>query len=179
METQISNELKKTFDELIQLISSASEKELNEVPFEESWTAAQVAEHLLKSYGIIDILNAPQTKTERSPFEKVELLRSIFLNFDIKVKSGPSLFPSDDVINKEELLNTLEKRIAEINEIIRTKDLSELCESINAPRFGTMTKLEWLHLILYHTQRHNRQIKNIFQHLKTKNNESSKSLFEL
>ena len=179
MEKEIFDELKKTTDELVRLISSASEKELNEIPFEGSWSAAQVAEHLLKSYGIVDLLKNTQTKTERLPDEKAELLKSVFLNFNQKIKSAAAILPSDDFIKKENLLSSLKKRIAEIKEVIQTKDLSEICENVSLPVFETMTKLEWLHLILYHTQRHNRQIKNIFQHLKTKNNESSKSLFEL
>ena len=178
MEKEIFDELKKTTDELVHLISSANEKELNEIPFDGSWSAAQVGEHLLKSYGIVEILKNPQTKTERLPGEKAELLKSVFLNFNQKAKSAAAILPSDDFINKENLLSSLKKRIAEIKEVVQTKDLSEICESIAPPVFETMTKLEWLHLILYHTQRHNHQIKNIFQHLKTKNNESSKSLFE-
>ena len=86
MRKEILKEVEQTMDELIQLISSSGEEELNEIPFEGSWSAAQVAEHLLKSYAIVDMLNAPQTKTERSADEKVELLKSVFLNFNTKVK---------------------------------------------------------------------------------------------
>lgn len=178
MEKKFFNDLKKTTNELLDLVSSASEKALNEIPFEGSWSAAQIAEHLLKSYGIVELLKNPQAKTERIADEKVELLKSVFLNFNQKAKSAAAILPSDNFINKENLLRSLKKRIAEIEEVIQTKDLSETCKSVSPPVFETMTKLEWLHLILYHTQRHNRQIKNIFQHLKTNQNESNKSLSE-
>lgn len=160
------DELGTTFDELVQLVSSGSEKRLNEIPFEGSWSAAQVAEHLLKSYRIVDLLKTPQIKTQRSTDEKVELLKSVFLNFNQKAKSAAEILPSDELINKEDLLNSLKKRTDEIKKVIQTENFSEICESIAVPVFGTMSKLEWLHLIMYHTQRHINQIKNIFQHLK-------------
>ncbi|MGN6195008.1 MAG: DinB family protein [Ginsengibacter sp.] len=178
MDIAIFREIEHATDELIDLLSSSNEKELNEIPFEGSWTAAQVAEHLLKSYGIVEILKAPQTKTERLPDEKAELLKSVFLNFSQKVKSAAAILPSDDFIKKEELISALNKKVSEIKEIIQTQDLSEICESIALPMFGALTKLEWLYLILYHIQRHIHQIKNIFQTLKTNKNEISKSLSE-
>ncbi|HXR83390.1 MAG TPA: DinB family protein [Hanamia sp.] len=178
MRNEIFNELKETFDELIQIVSCVSEKELNKVPFEESWTAAQVAEHLLKSYGIVELLNTPQFRTERPADEKKGQLKDFFLNFSLKAKAAPAILPSENLIDKEKLLNSLKKRIAEIKEVAQTKDLTEVCESIVLPVFGALTKLEWLYLVLYHTRRHIHQIKIIFQTLKTNKNESSKSLSE-
>jgi hypothetical protein len=75
---EILKEWTETAEQLLELISPAHEKELNAIPFPESWTAAQVAEHLLKSYGIVEILKSPQTKAERSPDEKVEQLKGFF-----------------------------------------------------------------------------------------------------
>lgn len=178
MDTTIFQEMEQTTDELTELLSSANEKQLNGIPFEGSWTAAQVAEHLLKSYGIVEILKTPQSKTSRAPGEKVEQLKNFFLNFNLKAKSAAAILPSKDLIEKENLLSSLKTRITEIKEVIQTKDLSETCETVALPVFGALTKLEWLYLILYHTQRHIHQLKNIFQTLKTNKNEISKSLSE-
>jgi hypothetical protein len=178
MKETILNEFEKTSNELFQVISTATEKELNEIPFKESWTSAQVAEHLLKSYGIVEILKAPQAKTDRVPDENIEQLKGFFLNFTLKAKAATAILPSENLINKENLLSSLKKRIIEIKEVIQTKDLTETCETVALPVFGALTKLEWLYLILYHTQRHIHQVKNIFQILKTNKNESSKSLSE-
>ncbi len=178
MKEAILNEFEKTANELVQVISTATEKELNEIPFEESWTGAQVAEHLLKSYGIVKILNAPQAKSDRPVDEKIEQLKAFFLNFILKANAATVILPSENLIHKENLLSSLKKRITEIKEVIKTKDLSEICKTVALPVFSSLTKLEWLYLILYHIQRHIHQIKNIFQTLKTNKNEISKSLFE-
>jgi hypothetical protein len=70
--------LDKTTMELLQLISSFSQKDINAIPFEGSWTAAMVADHLLKSYTVIDILNGPGKKTERRPDQKIEKIKEVF-----------------------------------------------------------------------------------------------------
>ena len=50
--------LDNTTSELIELISSFSETQINEIPSAGSWTAAQLAEHVTKSnIGIIKSLN--------------------------------------------------------------------------------------------------------------------------
>ena len=167
MEADIFYEIEKTTGELIEIISPLSQEELNEIPFQGSWTAAQVGGHLLKSYGVVEILNGPLAKTKRRPGEKIEKIKAVFLNFGTKFKSSEMILPSNDVIDKEILLNFLHKRIAQIREVIQTKDLSETCESIAVPGFGVLTRLEWIHLILYHTQRHIHQLKNILKLIET------------
>ena len=161
MEASILFNLEKTTGELIEIISSLGQEELNETPFEGSWTAGQVGSHLLKSYGIIEILNRPLPKTKRPAGEKIEQIKAVFLNFDTKFKSSQIILPSDDPIDQEILLNALKERIAQIKEVIQTKDLAGICERIVVPGFGELTRLEWLHLILYHTQRHIHQLIHI------------------
>jgi hypothetical protein len=176
MKKEMFDEWCKTSDELLQLIFRANEKELNEIPFEKSWTAAQVAEHLLKSYGIVEVLKASQTKSKRAADEKVAQLKDFFLNFNLKANAAPAILPSENQIDKEKLLDSLKSRIEEIKEVIKTKDLSEVCETVALPVFGSLTKVEWLYLVFFHTQRHIHQIKNILKILNKQ--EISKSISE-
>ena len=75
-----------TAKDLLETISSFNEKEFNEIPFEGSWSAAQVADHVRKSLKeTINALHGEVKPSEREPDEHVEKLRSIFLNFDIKI----------------------------------------------------------------------------------------------
>ncbi len=154
-----------TTSALLQLISSVSAKKLNTVPFAGSWTAAQVGEHLLKSYAIVDVLNGPVKKTERQPGEKIESIREVFLDFTIKMTAPEFIIPTGNLIDKELLLFNLQSRLAQIKEVVQTKDLSEICTSWSLPKLGELTRLEWVHFILYHTQRHNHQLQNIFESL--------------
>lgn len=166
MENLISIEIEKTTNELIELISSTNAELFNGIPFEGSWTVAQVGEHLLKSYGLIEALeNGPVKQTERLPGKEIDHVRKIFLDFNAKYKSAETLLPTNGPIEREKLLNGLQKRILQIKEVIQTKDLAETCIGIPFKGIGELTRMEWLHVILFHTQRHIHQIKNILTSL--------------
>jgi|GEM_PF-105092 len=174
MITEISAEFGKTSDELIQLIVSTNEDYFNEIPFEGSWSVAQVGEHLLKSYGLIEALSdGPVKQTERLPEKEIELLKNIFLDFNVKYKSAETLLPTNEPIEKEKLLSGLQKKISQIKEVIQTKDLTETCVGLPFKGIGELTRMEWLHVILYHTQRHIYQMKNILKSLQTIVNKES------
>ncbi len=66
MVEEILNQLQKTTDELIHGLSSLSQEQLNAVPFEGSWTAAQLGEHLHKSYNVAELLYGPVKHAKRS-----------------------------------------------------------------------------------------------------------------
>lgn len=69
---------------------------------------------------------------------------------------------------KEEHINKLKKASKNFIETGNTINSSEL---VLLSPIGELTKLEVLHFILYHTQRHTHQLKNIIEKLnQTKNN---------
>jgi hypothetical protein len=166
MNTELQKNITDTFNELDNIIFAFNGTQLNSVPFEGSWTAGQVADHIIKSLGGISrLLNGPTEKTERDPGEKIKALEDLFLNFDIKMKSPDFILPGDGIQEKEATL----QRIGELkNEMLEANklDLSLLCLGAEFPGFGKMTRLEWMHFFLVHTQRHTHQLKNIFRTLK-------------
>src|SRR5215210_3064680 len=81
-------ELDNVTQKLMQLISSLDEEQLNTIPFEGSWTAGQVAEHLIKSNGgFAKLLFGPVKETERATDELVEPIKKTFLDFTINMDS--------------------------------------------------------------------------------------------
>ena len=163
MMTDILRQVKEQTDELLQILSSFTEAELNTIPFEGSWTAAQVGEHLLKSYGVVDILEKPVKNTDRDPGEKINSIKEVMLNFDIKMEAPKFIVPAKTMISKEVLLSSLQNAADRIISKSNTLDLSQSCLGFVLPGSGEFTRLEWLHFILYHTQRHIQQVKNIRQ----------------
>lgn len=163
-----TKELLKEFDEteseFIQVVSSFSQEQLNESPFEGSWTAAQVAEHMLKSKSGIPQLFLGATKlTERRPDENIEAMKSMFMNFDTKLKSPDFILPSDKPHDKETLLTSLQNTKAAISKVAGSVDLSETCTSFSFPGIGELTRLEWMNFLVCHTKRHTHQLINIFK----------------
>ncbi|MDQ6843630.1 MAG: DinB family protein [Bacteroidota bacterium] len=164
---ELFNSLGEISTRFLELISSAKSTTLNNVPFAGSWTAAQVASHVTKSNKAIEqALHIEGKLSERNPGERVEELKKMFLNYSAKFQSPQFIIPTQDIYQKEILVADLKNSMEKLKE---TGEQSTLSEIISLPAFGEITKFELLHFVLYHTQRHLHQLKNIFKVLKTKN----------
>jgi len=156
----------KSFDDhfniLLQLIAAFPQDRINTVPFEGSWTGAQVARHLLKG-SPAPLLYGNVTPTGRQPDMLVEPLRKAFLDFSVQFKSPEVLEPEEMEYDKDELLRALESTAARIRKAIQTLDLSATCMDWEMPQTGYLTRLEWISFYTVHTQRHTRQLQNIFE----------------
>jgi hypothetical protein len=169
--------LNETVSEILEVISFIDENKINTIVSEDSWTIAQVADHLIKSNrSIANALDIHSLKFRRHADLRKEELESQFLNFSVKFKSPGFILPDKNYYNKENLVKDLSDSFKSLYDKSNRNDLSEM---ITHKAFGDITKLELIYFVWYHSQRHLRQIKNIFKTLKSKNNESSKSLFKL
>lgn len=150
--------------ELFTLLGTFNPAEMNVSIPANSWSAAQVAEHLFKTdTSMLRILTGPATSTNRPPDMKVANLKAAFLNFDVKMESPRFARPLRKIYDKETLLNSLTGTRSGLREVISTQDLSATCTTIEVPAMGDSTRLELLHFVLYHTQRHNHQLRKIFR----------------
>ena len=164
--TALFTSLDETWAELLKLISSANEKALTTIPCKYSWTAAQLIVHVKKSNkGIKQALNMEGKTADRNHDERVPELKKVFLDFDAKYQSPEFIVPEKGYYNKEEIIEGLKKSIEQLQDMRMEKDLSEI---ISLPIFGEVTKLELLHFVLYHTQRHIHQLKKILKAIKEK-----------
>lgn len=164
------NELLDTFthttDKLLQLLRPLSEEQLNTVPYDGSWTAGQLGDHLYKSYGIANVFDGRTEPTTRMVDEKIGPVKNAFLNFEVKMKSPDFIVPSTGNFDKIVLLNLLEKRINFIKDYIKnTVDLNPTCLDMELPRMGTLTRTEWIQFLTVHTVRHVHQLKKIVEAL--------------
>ncbi|KQC01768.1 DinB family protein [Pedobacter sp. Hv1] len=155
-----------TFSALSNLIAAFDAENFNKVPFENSWTAGQVAEHLiLANTGFAAVLNAQVKETDRAIDELVPRLQSDFLNFEFKMQSPDFIYPESKAYDQTAQL----AKIKEIQELtakeVETLDLSKTCLAFELPVYGFLTRLEAIYFVIYHTQRHTHQLKNINQKL--------------
>ncbi len=167
MKTQeLQSHINKTFTELGEIISSFNEDQINLIPFEGSWTAGQVAEHIILSVsGFQKIMNGPVAETKREPEGLKNKIQTIFSDFTTKMKSPDFIIPAKKNYKKDELLNALQDLRGKINQVIETLDLTKTCLAFELPVLGFLTRLESIYFILYHTQRHIHQLKNIYRQL--------------
>lgn len=167
----IVEELQNTATELLALLDSFTQEQINVIPFEGSWTAAQVAEHLRQSYSAVDVLSGAVQATERQPDYYCEHLKSSFLNFDKKMTSPSFVTPAALEYDKDTLLRSLSSKLDSIHDSVNTLDLSQTCLDFVLPGADKFTRLEWACFILYHTQRHIHQLQHIYHTVAANSNE--------
>ncbi|QEM10979.1 DinB family protein [Mucilaginibacter rubeus] len=155
-----------TASKLLSTVALFNEQQINITLSPDSWTAGQIAEHVFKSASqLIPVLNGAGKPADRDPDEKVKMIKDLFLDFEAKFKSAPGIWPSDGPHQKAGLIDLLQTAISQVREVINTKDLYAISTELVVPFFGELTRLEWLYLICYHTQKHIHQLKNIRQAL--------------
>ncbi|WP_330444319.1 DinB family protein [Flavobacterium sp. C4GT6] len=159
METIIS-QLEKSFNETTQLLSEFNQEEINTIPFKDSWTAAQVGCHLLKS-GTDNILTESTHPVDGAPDENIENLKKLFLNFENKMQAPDFIIPEDKIYNKQELITSLKELSRKTIEAAHKSNLSQTTSLPDIHPLKEMSKLEMIHFLTYHTMRHNNQIRNI------------------
>jgi hypothetical protein len=162
MITRLSTDQVQVFASLFQALRAFDEAQFNQIPFPGSWTPAQVAEHIRKfASGTLKVIHGPVAVTERSPDEQLKPLKDLFLNMRVKMPAPESVVPRHDRIPLEKLLSHLKDVSETLDEAIHTTDLSATCTAYQLPGFKLMTRLEWVHFILYHMQRHIYQLEHI------------------
>lgn len=153
--------------EMAQLIASCNQQQANQVPFAGSWTPAQVTEHMRISLsGCVELLQGgAKPTTDRAPEEKVKDLL-VFLDMNVKMQSPDFVTPEDKEYDKDALAKEMENLRREFNGALGGKDLTETLTGFDFPFLGQMTRLELVHFVAYHMQRHNNQMKKVIGVLK-------------
>lgn len=166
MKEEIITDFDKTTVDLLATLSLFSNEDFNKIPFEGSWTAGQVAEHLYKSESNIpNVLKGNSKETERDPFEKTAIIKSIFLDFTTKLKSPEFILPTAGEKNKDLFIKAFEGTRKELRNLIDTKDLDRTFTDFPFPQVGEFTGWEWICFANSHSARHIRQMKMIYEKL--------------
>lgn len=166
MNTEIIAELKSTYADLKNTINSFTQESFNKVPFEGSWTAGQVCDHLYQSVsGTLQTVNGIIKATVRDPKALLDNLKGIFLNFNEKYQSPEFILPSDGPHKRGAMAKDFEDTFNELINFAENNDLTLTCGDFEFPGIGELTRFEWFSFASYHTIRHTKQIKNIHNKL--------------
>jgi hypothetical protein len=138
----------------------------NVIPFEGSWTAGQVVEHVnMAGAGFVDLLNGNTEVTTRPVDEHIDRIKTMFLNFSSKNVAATNLTPTTDNYNLQDQLAKLENIKSGIITAVNVLDLDRTCVDYDIPTFGHLTRLEAVYFFLFHTKRHVHQLQNIVKSL--------------
>ena len=159
----ITTKFQQTIKELTEMLEAFSTEQLNKIPFPNSWTAGQVGDHLLKSYGSWEIFKGATEFADRQYDKNCKTLSDLFLNFNIKLiaENSDAIYPSDGYIENENLISNIQTISDRIISFSSRNDLRVLCLDFEFPTFEYMTRFEWLHFYAVHTQRRIKQLTKI------------------
>ena len=145
---------------------AVDEDKINTIPYDGSWTAPQLLRHVTKSInGMTKAMHKDAKPAERNPGERIEELKKIFLNFSKKLTQPDFIVPEELIYEKQSSIEELNKSFNRFKESAGNANLDDLIEGLP---LGPITKLEIIHFVLYHTQRHLHQMKKICEALKNK-----------
>jgi len=155
-------------NDTLTLLESVVEKfdttTFNQVPFADSWTPAQVVQHLiLCNNGLGYVLQNDCQPTERAVDELIPGLRTDFLNFSIKMNAPEQVVPLAADYEQSILLGQLKSIKNEVLTAINHIDLTETCLAFKVPGAGLFTQYEVVYFIVFHTQRHIHQLQQMLQ----------------
>lgn len=168
MMENLQAQIQPTFDDMVSAIRECNDDDFNKIPFEGSWTAGQVAEHVrLSVKGVPELFVAKTEKTDRDPEQKIPIVAGIFLDFDKKFQSPDFIYPKMKTYDKESFVAFYSDYADALGKLVTKLDMSETCLGFEIPGLGPMTRQELLAFVLFHTQRHTCQIRNICNSLKS------------
>jgi hypothetical protein len=167
MEKEITTLFEQTIKKFRELVESFNQENINLVPFENSWTGAQVTDHVLKSlHRLPNLLGGNTEAVSRNPEEKKKMIDDIFLDMDKKMKSPDFILPATTSLEKAGLLERIDSIAINIMAAMKSGDLTRLCTDAEIPGMGQLTCLEWCWFAIDHTKRHTMQLENILKAIK-------------
>lgn len=162
---EILSAIADTISELTDLMSAVNEDKVNTIPYDGSWTAPQLLRHVTKSInGMTKSMHMDAKPAERNPGERIEELKKIFLDFSKKLTQPDFIVPEERIYEKQSSVEELNHSFNRFKESTDNANLDDLIEGLP---LGPITKLEIIHFVLYHTQRHLHQMKKICKALET------------
>jgi hypothetical protein len=156
--------IREAVSQLQALMASLEPGQVNRIPYPASWTAGQLLRHVSKSIEAMGkAMGLAAKPAARDAGQKIAELRKTFLDFSHPLKSPDFILPENGPYEKGAILEELEESFQQLEENTRQATLTHLVEGLP---LGAVTKLEILHFVLYHTQRHVHQMKRIGDALK-------------
>ena len=144
---------------LLNIFTGIDEDDINEIPFADSWSPAQLINHVTKSNcSVATAMELKGHNTHRPADTRVHEIRNTFLDYYVKFQSPGFIIPEDGVYDKYLCITSFQKSVYAL---INAGKHANVSEAITHAAFGEITKLELLYFIVFHLQRHTRQLNKI------------------
>jgi len=154
-------EINNTISQFVDRIEMLDDDKINTIPYPDSWTAGQLCNHILKStLGIVRAMKTDGQPATKNSTEKIIGLQNMFLSVSNKFQSPKEIVPDDGPFDKQQTIADLTQCFKDLDFYSRNSNLDE---ELDGGPLGPITKYGLLHFVLYHSQRHLRQMKRIYE----------------
>jgi len=165
----LEEKIKNNTQALFESISALSEEKANAKIDDNTWSVLECLEHIfLVDVGVSKTLIVDITADNKN--DKSELFSEGKLNYLLVDKRQEFKVPAPDFVSPTGRFKTLveaqksiEVIIEKIISHIKLNAIENEKQTIQHPRLGEMTKLDWVHFLMAHTKRHVLQIEEIKQ----------------
>src|SRR5689334_2840760 len=128
---QLLLSIEETIQQLLDEMSVLNEDQVNQVPYKDSWTPAQLFRHIAKSNrGIAKAMEMPSKPTDRDPGERIEQLKNTFLDFSTKLQAPEFIIPEPGPYQKQAIIEELEASFEKLKRNVNQIELTGLVEGL-------------------------------------------------
>lgn len=169
----LSEKTKTVISALTDLIDSCSEEELHFKPTPDSWNILACAEHiLLVNSTVYRFLQSPPPTLADNKVSELhsegKMNHILVTKRDIKRIAPEWVVPKSIFKTGEEAKQAIQKDTTGLLNILEKTDISKETHTVAHPAIGEMTKTDWMHFLISHTQRHLFQIEEIKEQFRRK-----------
>lgn len=167
---RINNYLKKTKSALVGKIKSLSVEQWNYKPTPEVWSAAEIAEHILKAESVVlkRVDNVSDKEYKPELMASIEKKTQEVLDFTVgratKLKAPEPVAPTNAYATPKAFIEAFAKRRNETNTYVKNleKPIKAYYETFGP--IGEVNGYHWLLFISAHTERHIKQLEEVLNH---------------
>ncbi|MCU7495357.1 MAG: DinB family protein [Ignavibacteria bacterium] len=128
----------------------------------DTWSAGDIAEHLYIVESFIGKMITGATRpSNRDPLQKATLVGTTFNDFEKKFTAAREISPTQNPKDRDEISSKLINNRTLLVNLLKTHDLTVSCLDFIHPKFGELTRAEWIYFIIYHGDRHLHQLENV------------------
>ncbi len=167
---EINNYLKKTRTSLIKKIESLTDDQWRYKPNPETWSPAEIAEHILKAEAVVLKRVEGIVEKEYKPDqmlgskEKAEEMIEFIVSRREKFKAPEPVSPSGSFESPEAFIEAFTQRRKETYEYVKSVKRPLKAYYENFGPIGEVNGYHWLLFISAHTERHVKQLDEVLEH---------------
>jgi hypothetical protein len=155
MHEPLATELSLNTSRLISALGQFDFKTFNEKPGPQSWSAGEIAEHLLLfDQRTANVLTGKQGSESREDDSVFNAITTRLQDRSNRIDAPEALLPSPAAKEPEMLLEQLRHERDRLIRLIDTMDVNTVLPETPHRLFGPLTAAEWIRLTILHTERH-------------------------